>query len=169
MQGGEDLGSNLERLWRDGAAVFAAVCMARPQSAGATPLQGELTAMDRAVVGRAQADQVVERMAAAFGAELEVVHVEKSSVPAAGNLAAALVAQQRQATKSRRNGLVSTCADVHVTSSSAFVGETYCAHVGAFASAHAVGRVIEVTRLPGDVGTRSVSVVRAESLAHCKC
>jgi hypothetical protein len=51
-------------------------------------------------------------MSATFGAELEMMHVEISRVPAAGDLAAPLVAEQNGATQSRRNALLRADADV---------------------------------------------------------
>ena len=61
--------------------------------------------MSRAVVGSAEAGQVVQRVASAFGARLEVVQVEPARVLTARHLAAALVAQQHGAAQSGGNGL----------------------------------------------------------------
>jgi hypothetical protein len=96
-QGGEDLGPKLEQLRPHVAAILRAVGMANAKRAALAPVDGDLAAMGRVVVGSADANEILQRVASAFGAELDVMYIQPARVAAAGHLAAALVAQQHRA------------------------------------------------------------------------
>ena len=85
---------SLERLRPGGrsATVVAAVGVSDLERARGVSLQQQLAAVGGSVVRSANADQIGCRMSATFGAELEMVHVEISRVPAAADLATPLVA-----------------------------------------------------------------------------
>jgi hypothetical protein len=87
----ERLGSRLERLRVYDPTIGATIRMPEPNLRRRT-IDNELPAMDRAVVGTAEGDQVFGTVGAAFGAEVEVVDVDEDGVAAAGDAAAAVVA-----------------------------------------------------------------------------
>jgi hypothetical protein len=49
--------------------------MAGPHSAAFVPIDKDLAAMSRAVVGATDADEVFQRVAPAFGAKLEMMYI----------------------------------------------------------------------------------------------
>jgi hypothetical protein len=57
-------------------------------------LEDELAAMSRSVVSSAQGNDISELVAPAFGAQLDVMQIEKRCTSATGHPAAVLVAQQ---------------------------------------------------------------------------
>jgi hypothetical protein len=96
-QGGEELGVGVERAGSSDLAVLAAIGVAEGWFRGGTQ-DGELAAIQRAMMDAADRKEVLELVPAAFGAELDVMQVEVQSVPAARDSAAAVVAQQHGAT-----------------------------------------------------------------------
>jgi len=91
-QRGEDPGSSLDGLRLHAVAVLAAVRMAGADSAVFAPIENDLAAMGGAVMRIADANEVFHRVTPTFGAELEMMHIQKARVLTARNLAAALIA-----------------------------------------------------------------------------
>ena len=88
----EDFGVNLERLRRHAATVFAAVGMSDTQSTSFVSIDGDLAAMGGAVMPGTDANEILHRVAAAFGTELDVMYVYPRHVVTAWHLAAMLIA-----------------------------------------------------------------------------
>ena len=75
------------------AAIFGAVRMANADRTILTALEPEHTLVSRAMMGSADAHEILQQVAPAFGAERNVMDVDPACVAAAGHLAAVLVAQ----------------------------------------------------------------------------
>ena len=75
------------------AAIFGAVRMANADRTILTALEPEHTAVSRAVMRSADAHEILQQVAPAFGAERYVMDVDPACVAAARHLAAVLVAQ----------------------------------------------------------------------------
>jgi hypothetical protein len=116
-QGREDLCVNFERLrlrvWLRSPTVFAAVGVSDLECACYASVQEEFTAVGSSVVRSANAHEVGCRVWPAFGAQLEMVHIEISRVSAARDLTAPFVAQHHGAAQRRRSALLG--ADAHVS------------------------------------------------------
>src|SRR5689334_14752121 len=71
-----------------------------------TAYAAQLAPVQRAVMGRAQRDEIVRAMAATFGARSDVMQIQKGGVPAAGDATAPLIAAQHRAAQRRRDVLL---------------------------------------------------------------
>ena len=78
--------------WVDDAAVGRAVGVAEDESGGDSAFDDELPSVLSSVVSRAQRDERVGIVIAAFGAQDDVVEVEKNCVAAAGHHAPSVIA-----------------------------------------------------------------------------
>jgi len=61
--------------------------------------------VNRAVMSGADANEIFQRVASTFGAQLDVMYIDPAGVAAAGHLAAALIAQKDGAAQGGRDGL----------------------------------------------------------------
>jgi hypothetical protein len=93
-QGREELGLGVERLGLDDAAVHAAIGMAKDNAAGGVLLDQQGSAVRCPMMAATNGEDIPELVAAALGAQLDVMQIEKGRVSAARHLAAVLVAQQ---------------------------------------------------------------------------
>ena len=98
-------GSQVRRRRRDCSPVDRAVGVAKAQARGRRALDEHLPAMDSPVVGSTRRDEIVRLVATAFGARVNVVHIQKSSRAAAGEDAAPAIAAEHRAANSRRHVL----------------------------------------------------------------
>jgi len=93
----EDFDSNLERLRRHAATVFSAIGMSDTHSTGFVSIDGELAAMGSAVMPSADTNEILQRVASAFGTELDMMDVQLRHVVTAWHLATVLIAEQHGA------------------------------------------------------------------------
>jgi hypothetical protein len=93
-QGREEFGLGVERLGLDDVAVDAAIGMAKDDAAVGSLLDEQRSAMRCAMMAATNGEDIPELVAAALGAQLDVMQIEKRRISAARHLAAVLVAQQ---------------------------------------------------------------------------
>jgi hypothetical protein len=72
----EDLRANLERPRLHAATVFAAVGMSNAQSTSFVSIDGDLAAMGSAVMRSTDTNEILQRVASAFGTELDMMDVQ---------------------------------------------------------------------------------------------
>ena len=109
----------------------------------------QLAPMQRAVMGRADRDEIVRAVAAAFGARHDVMQIQEGGVAAARHAAATLIAAQHSAPERRRNVLLRAGAPAAGTS---------VAHGGAHSGAALVRRALFIGAA-ARVGTGSGAAV----------
>ena len=97
--------SDVRRRRRDCSPVDGAVGVAKAEASGRRALDEHLPAMDRPVVGPAGRDEIIGLMAAAVGARVDMVDIQKSPRAAAGEHAAPAVAAEHGAANGRRHVL----------------------------------------------------------------
>ena len=100
-------------------SVRSAVRVQETETGGRRPCARKLSRVSCTVMRATERDEILDRVRAAFGARSEMVHIDKSCVPAAGHLATPAVAAQHLAPERRRDGLRRAR------------GFLRCAHVGA--------------------------------------
>ena len=135
----------------------------------------ELSAMQRAMVRRAEHDEIVFLVRAAASARFDVMHVDERGVAAAGNRAAPMVAAHDFAAESWRNGLDRALRFTHVGLAASVVrtwarlsGEIFCSPVrlvGAHPLVGLVGRIAHnnagrVDCVAGTTGPLTIAIVR---------
>jgi len=91
-KGTEDLRVSVGSDWVDDAAVGRAVGVAEDESGGDSAFDDELPSVLSSVVSRAQRDERVGIVIAAFGAQDDMMEVEKNCVAAAGHHAPPVIA-----------------------------------------------------------------------------
>ena len=84
-QSRKKLARNVDRLGLLHLAVFRAIRMPESNAPAGVALDDELAAMRGAVVGSTQGDEVAGFVPAAFGAQLDVMHVQEDAVSASRN------------------------------------------------------------------------------------
>ena len=87
------------------AAVLRSVDMTDADRAALATLESDLAVVSRTVVRSADANEILQAVASAFGAEFDVMYIDPARVAAAGHLAAVLISQHRRAAQSGRDGL----------------------------------------------------------------
>ena len=73
-------------------SVRSAVRVQKTETLGRCPLRRKLSGVTCTMMRAAEGDEIFECVRAAFGARPEMVHIDKSCVPAAGHLATPAVA-----------------------------------------------------------------------------